>query len=119
MLGTVPSAQRAVSAGSADHAVVARLAERASSATVAAAVAPPEAVHSVGAVGEPFFENGFADLALGTSPAGFFKDRECMVHLLGTIKGESQQVAFRLPTADAPAQEAFGAIAVAGPEWAT
>jgi hypothetical protein len=115
-LGTVPTAQRAVSAESADHAATAGLAERASSAAVAGAVIPPEPIHLVGAAGEPSFENGFADLALGTSQAGFYKDRECVVHLLGTMKGESQHVAFRLPPADAPGQEAFGAIAVAGPE---
>jgi len=115
-LGTVPSAEHAASAESATHAATAALAERSTSASTAAALSPPEAIHFVNAPGEPPFENGFADLTIGSSPAGFYKDRECIVHLVGTMKGESQHVAFRLPPADAPAQEAFGAIAVAGPE---
>lgn len=112
-LGTVPSAQRAASAETAGRAATAGVAER---ATSAGALSPPEAIHFVNAPGEPPFENGFADLTGVSSPAGFYKDRECIVHLLGTMKGESQHVAFRLPPADAPTQEAFGAIAVAGPE---
>jgi len=115
-LGTVPSAQRATEAESAARAATASLAERATSAALAGALSPPEAIHFVNAPGEPPFENGFADLTIGSSPAGFYKDRECIVHLVGTMRGESQHVAFRLPPADAPAQEAFGAIAVAGPE---
>ncbi|MBS1880493.1 MAG: hypothetical protein JST31_13340 [Actinobacteria bacterium] len=114
-LGTVPSARHAASAESAGRATTAGLAERANSAAVAAALIPPEPIHLVGGAGEPPFENGFV-VAPGGSPAGFYKDRECVVHLLGAIEGESQHVAFRLPPADAPTQEAFGAIAVAGPE---
>jgi hypothetical protein len=115
-LGTVPSAQRATSAETASRAAIAGLAERATSAASAGALSPPEAINFIGAPGEPPFESGFADLLIGTSPAGFYKDRECVVHLVGTTRGESQHVAFRLPPADAPAQEAFGAVAVAGPE---
>jgi hypothetical protein len=112
-LGTVPSAQRAASAESANRATTAGLAER---ATIAGAISSPEAIHFVNASGEPPFENGFANTILGSSPVGFYKDRECVVHLLGTMQGESQRFAFRLPFADAPPQEAFGPIAVAGPE---
>jgi hypothetical protein len=115
-LGTVPSAQHAVSADAAGRAASAGTAERATSAGLAEALTPPEAVHFVGAPGEPPFESGFANIAIGTSPAGFYKDRECVVHLLGTMIGPSQQVAFRLPPADVPAQEVVGAIGVAGPE---
>jgi hypothetical protein len=95
-LGTVPSAGHAASADS------------------AAALAPPEAVHFVGIPGEPPFESGFANIGFEYGATGFYKDRDCTVHLVGTVKGPSAQQAFRLPAADVPPQRVFEAVAVAG-----
>ena len=68
-LGTVPSAQTANS------------------------IVPPENWHMVGAAGEPGFENS-GETSPASPPfafegAGFYKDREGMVHLKGLVKGGS------------------------------
>jgi hypothetical protein len=97
-LGTVPSAGHA------------------SSADTAAALAPPEAVHFVGIPGEPLFESGYANFGFEYGATGFYKDRDCTVHLVGVAKGPSGQRAFRLPAADVPSQRVFEAAAVAGAE---
>jgi hypothetical protein len=88
-LGTVPSATSAKSA---------------SSASVANSLAPPEAWHEVGALGEPVFQNGWENLG---SPehenAAFFKDHEGIVHLKGSVKPGTTSVIFQLPTGFRPA----------------
>ncbi|HVO53975.1 MAG TPA: hypothetical protein VMT37_06125 [Solirubrobacterales bacterium] len=86
-------------------------ARSAESATVASGLSAPEAVHVVGAPGEPGFENGFRAVAL--QGAGFYKDHDCTVHLSGTIEGESQKIAFTLPAADRPAAEFIQTILAA------
>lgn len=97
-LGTVPSAGHANSADS------------------AAALAPPEPEHFVGIPGEPLFESGYANYGFEYGATGFYKDRDCTVHLLGVAKGPSGQRAFRLPTADVPPQRVFEPAAIAGVE---
>jgi hypothetical protein len=86
-LGTVPAAQTANS------------------------LAPPEAVHEVGAPGEPPFEGGDLNAGTGFASVGFYKDRECVVHLTGTLDASPGVTAFTLPAADRPAETALAAIA--------
>jgi hypothetical protein len=103
-LGTVPNAAHAAAADNATNAGHAGLADN---------VAAPEGFHLLGAPGEPSFENGntnFGPLAPGvaTEPAGFYKDKEGMVHLQGFIKmsGSSATLAgvvFHLPAGYRPA----------------
>ena len=90
-LGTVPTAQ---------------------SANVANSVAPPEGWHLVGTVGEPQFENNWHNA--GTSAlVGFYKDREGMVHLKGTVAGgNANNVIFNLPPGYRPAAGEFVRFAV-------
>jgi hypothetical protein len=67
-LGAVPNATHAEVAGSAES------------------LSPPEAVHVVGAPGQPPFEGGssnFAPTETKEPPVGFYKDREGIVHLEG------------------------------------
>ena len=58
-------------------------------ATNATNLAAPEPVHPIGATGEPQFLNGAANFTPTTTPAGFYKDRQCVVHLQGTITATS------------------------------
>ncbi len=71
-LGTVPSATNATTAGT------------------ASALSPGEAIHLVGAPGEPAFEGGSSNASAptvsGLPPAGFYKDHEGIVHLEGVVK---------------------------------
>jgi len=87
-LGTVPTAQSANS------------------------LAPPEAVHNIGAPGEPLFENGASNAVAEFTSVGFYKDHECVVHLTGTFDGAPGVTAFTLPPADRPAQTALTPLAV-------
>ena len=101
-LGTVPSATNASHASSADNANHAAVADSAN------AVAAPEATHLVGAAGEPPFLGGSANFALPEvhfQPAGFYKDREGIVHLQGLVRvGEGAEGAiFALPVGYRPA----------------
>jgi hypothetical protein len=91
-------------------------ADHASSADTAAALAPPEPVHYVGIPGEPGFESGFANYGFEYGATGFYKDRDCQVHLVGVAKGPSGQSAFRLPGPNLPPQRVFEPAGVAGAE---
>jgi hypothetical protein len=91
-------------------------ASSADNATTAANLTPPEAVHLVGAPGEPNFVGGAKDVGLEYTPLGFWRDRQCMLHLQGTILSESGSPVFRLPEADRPAERVLAPIAVASPE---
>jgi hypothetical protein len=91
----------------------------ADTATTAAGLTPPEPVHLVGAPGEPPFVGSAHNASPEYTPLGFWKDRECVVHLQGTILAESQQGVFRLPEADRPAQRVLAAIANTAPEAAS
>lgn len=92
-LGTVPSAQAAQTAQTAN------------------ALAPPEAWHVVGAPGEPTFATGWHNWQLGEVPepesVAFFKDREGIVHLKGGAIGPSPGLIFRLPPGYRPAAGKF------------
>jgi len=90
-LGTVPSATHA------------------SSADVAGTV-PPNAVHVVGAPGEPAFQNGSTNFGtesgLTLPGAAFLKDHDNIVHLEGIVKkgsgGPIPGTLFQLPPGDRP-----------------
>jgi hypothetical protein len=61
----------------------------ASSANVASSLTPAEAVHVVGAPGQPPFEGGSSNYAQGGlhfAPVGFWKDHEGVVHLQGIAR---------------------------------
>lgn len=85
-------------------------------ATNATNLAAPEPVHPIGATGEPQFLNGAANFTPTTTPAGFYKDRQCVVHLQGTITATSDTNVFRLPAGDRPPQDVLAGIAVSGPK---
>ena len=76
---------------SATHAATA---DSAIAAGTASALAPPEAVHLIGAPGEPGFENGAEN---GPAPTGFWKDHDCVVHLQGVVFASNLSIDFTLP----------------------
>jgi hypothetical protein len=94
------------------------------SAGIANALAPPEAVHIVGAAGEPGFENGGSNAALEglgsahLNPVGFWKDHDGVVHLQGIAQvgknGNGIVPYFTLPAGFRPATGAFIIQAPAG-----
>jgi hypothetical protein len=88
-LGTVPSATTATTA------------------TTAKGLTALEPVHRVGAPGEPSFEGGATNLGpvLGANAqtAGFYKDHEGIVHLVGFVKTGAAGAIFRLPAGFRPA----------------
>ncbi|MFN8215425.1 MAG: hypothetical protein U0R71_02410 [Solirubrobacterales bacterium] len=96
-LGTVPSATTATTAVSAG---------------TASNLAAPEPWHEVGAPGQPAFENGFHTVLLAP---GFYRDRQCVVHLSGELEGISGKTAFTLPPGFRPSKDALSAVAVGGP----
>jgi hypothetical protein len=113
-LGQVPSARGADHAGSADHATLADTAghatsaDSASTAGTATNIVPPEAWHEVDAPGEPAFETGAGNeptMGPGVKfeTAGFYKDREGVVHLKGMVHGTGDGF-FRLPPGYRPAE---------------
>jgi hypothetical protein len=109
---TAASAKTADSAKSADSA---KTAGTAATAAMAENLAPPEAVHLIGDPGEPKFENGTVNgLTLSNNPAGFYKDRQCVVHLQGTVYAKSSggQPSFTLPPAYRPPAWVLGAVGV-------
>jgi hypothetical protein len=104
-LGTVPSATNAANAGHADAANNATNAGHAETATIATALSAPEPVHFIGDPGEPQFESGYVNAYEGETPAGFWKDHDCMVHMFGIVEGEAQKSVFTLPASYRPFQE--------------
>jgi hypothetical protein len=68
-----------------------------------------EAVHLIGATGEPPFQNSWANFSPGVwSGAGYWKDAFGVVHLTGTIdSGTADSVAFTLPAGYTPALDDF------------
>jgi hypothetical protein len=96
------------------------------SAGVASSLTPPEAVHLVGAGGQPSFENGSGNAVVEglpgvhLNPVGFWKDKEGVVHLQGIAqvgKGGTGIVSiFTLPAGFRPASGAIIIQAPAGPE---
>jgi hypothetical protein len=63
----------------------------------------PEAVHLVGAAGEPAFAAGASNSSISTAPAGFYKDPFGIVHLQGTVNGNN--LIFTLPAGYRPATQ--------------
>jgi hypothetical protein len=89
-LGTVPSAANA------------------NTATVAQSLTPLEPIHRVGAAGEPPFEAGAQNFGpfiggVPTQTAGYYKDHEGIVHLVGLVKTGASGAIFRLPAGFRPA----------------
>jgi hypothetical protein len=117
-LGKVPSAVAADRATSADHATSADNATTAGSASTAGTastadtatnIVPPEAWHQVGTPGEPTFVAGAGNEVPGgpgvfLEGAGFYKDREGVVHLKGLVHGDGNGF-FRLPAGYRPAEQ--------------
>jgi hypothetical protein len=103
-LGTVPSAADAANAGHAGTADTAANAGHADTATTASGLSAPEAVHYIGDPGEPQFKGGYENAFEGETPAGFWKDHDCMVHLFGIVKGEGGNTIFTLPASFRPFQ---------------
>ena len=97
-LGTAPNARHASTADSATNA------SHASAADVAQALAAPEAVHDVGAAGQPGFQNSWINHGFSVDePAGFYKDHEGIVHLQGqVVAGAPGTTIFQLPVGDRP-----------------
>jgi hypothetical protein len=86
-LGTVPTAQSALSAQTAQT------------------VAPSEAWHEIGAPGEPTFEQNWGNLESFSENAAFYKDAMGIVHLRGLVSGGTGELIFRLPPGYRPAPE--------------
>jgi hypothetical protein len=103
------TATNATNATNASHATSADSATNATNATNAANLAKPEAFHVVGQPGEPAFESGFVNFGGEYETAGFYLDRQCTVHLRGTISGPGG-TAFTLPVGFRPAENTFSAI---------
>ncbi|HEY2479814.1 MAG TPA: hypothetical protein VGI17_13935 [Solirubrobacterales bacterium] len=102
-LGTVPSAGSASHASSADTSAQASNADSLGGAPASAyARTELEAVHVVGAAGQPAFEHG-CGLGGGFGPVGFYKDPFGVVHLQGFLAGCTEgQSAFTLPVGFRP-----------------
>jgi hypothetical protein len=109
-LGIVPNSTHASSADSATNAATA------TNATTAQNLAGPEAFHNVGASGEPAFQNSWQNNAMTTYgyPAGFYKDRVGVVHLVGRIvNGSGNTVIFQLPPGYRPAAGKYTSLPAA------
>jgi len=72
--------------------------------------AAPEAFHEVGTPGEPAFQNSWQNnpMTILGYPAGFYKDRVGIVHLVGRISsGSGNSIIFQLPAGYRPATGKF------------
>jgi hypothetical protein len=127
-LATLPKAPSAANADNAGHATNADNATNATNAAnatnaghattadTASGLTPHEAVHMVGASGEPGFTNGATNLpdALPVKyhKAGFYKDKEGVVHLQGIVVTGTSPFIFNLPAGYRPAQGTMAALTV-------
>ena len=69
-------------------------------------VAQPEAVHVVGAAGEPAFAAGASNTFSGSAPVGFYKDPFGVVHVQGTVNtGATAALIFTLPAGYRPGSQ--------------
>ncbi len=81
-------------------------AQTATTATTATNLAAPEAFRLVGAAGQPTFTSSWTNYASGRTTAGFYLDKESVVHLKGSITGgASGTSAFTLPVGYRPAAD--------------
>lgn len=80
-------------------------AARAVAADSALALAAPEPVHLI-----TEFEHGFRNSGEGLEEAGYYLDRQCEVHLQGSILGNSGLTAFVLPEGFRPSGDLFASI---------
>jgi hypothetical protein len=70
-------------------------------------------IHKVNGPGEPQFQNGWTNYGFGGAPAVFFRDREGVVHLQGTIAGGTETRVFTIPRGYRPsAGQEFAALTV-------
>jgi hypothetical protein len=100
------SADTAGLASTAATATTAQSADSAHSADVAASLQAPEAVHIIGAPGEPAFQNSWTNGGGFGESAGFFRDHEGIVHLQGNVHGGTTgSVIFQLPAGYRPAND--------------
>jgi hypothetical protein len=127
-LATLPKSPSAANADNAGHATNADNATNATNATsaghattadTASGLTPHEAVHMVGASGEPGFASGasnFPDVAgpptVKYHKAGFYKDKEGLVHLQGIVVTGATGIVFNLPAGYRPAQGTIAALTV-------
>jgi hypothetical protein len=102
---TATNATHAATATEATHAATATDATHAASADSASALAAPEPVHLV-----TEFENGFRNSGEGLEKAGYYLDRQCEVHLQGSVVGNSERIAFNLPEGFRPGGDIFAAV---------
>jgi hypothetical protein len=119
-VGSAANADNATHAGAADNATHAGAADNATNAghagtaDTASALTPHEAVHLVGAAGEPSFSAGASNYP-DTPPAhyrkaGFYKDKEGVVHLQGIVVSGTSGFVFNLPAGYRPAQGSLVAL---------
>ncbi len=78
------------------------------SAEIANGLAALEPIHVIGAPGEPAFQHGDTNAPNGTpgfpnTPAGFYKDHEGIVHLVGRVAIGVEGAIFTLPPGYRPA----------------
>jgi hypothetical protein len=121
-LAQVPAAVNATNATSAANAAKAANAANAANSALlqgkpasAFATVAQEAVHLVGAPGEPAFQNGWGNYGDPWSFAGYWKDSLGVVHLQGTPTGGAGfTTAFTLPVGYRPPQNLVMPVATAG-----
>lgn len=85
-------------------------------AATAQGLAAPEPFHFVGTTGEPVFQHSWENNPMTTLSyhAGFYKDREGTVHLVGrVVGGTANNVIFQLPAGYRPATGIFATVPAA------
>lgn len=67
----------------------------------------PEPWHTIGAAGEPGYQNGWTTLTGNNVPAAFFKDPNGLVHIRGLITSGTAAAAFTLPAGYRPYRDGY------------
>lgn len=70
----------------------------------------------IGAAGQPGFQSGFENCpsGWGYNSAGFFRDKNGIVHLRGLVRGPLNSTVFQLPAGYTPARNELFAVMSAG-----